>query len=89
MTETEFSMVSEWMSNGNINQFVAARQDSNRFELVRSPFELLYFVTAADDCVALIAERRREGVDLYARPGYDPRRSQGSTSSNITTASCS
>jgi len=74
MTETEFSMVSEWMPNGNINQFVSAHQDANRFELVRLPFELLYFATVADDCTALIAERRRKGFDLYARPGYDPRR---------------
>ena len=40
MTETEFAMVSEWMSNGNINQFVTERQDANRFELVGSPFKL-------------------------------------------------
>ena len=35
MTETRFAMVSEWMANGNINQFVRAHQDANRFELVR------------------------------------------------------
>lgn len=34
MTETEFAMVSEWMSNGNINQFVKEHRDANRFELV-------------------------------------------------------
>ena len=50
MTKTEFSMVSEWMSNGNINQFVAAHQDENRFELVCSPFKLLYPSPATDDC---------------------------------------
>jgi len=74
MTETEFSMVSEWMPNGNINQFVSARQDANRFELVRWPFKLLYYAAVADDCAASIAERRRKGFNLYARPGYDPRR---------------
>ena len=89
MTETEFSMVSEWMPNGNINQFVSAHQDANRFGLVRSPFELLYFVTVADDCAAPAAERRRKGLDLYARPGYDPRRPQGSTSSKFIIASFS
>ena len=31
---THFAMVSEWMVNGNINQFVKAHQDVNRFELV-------------------------------------------------------
>jgi serine/threonine protein kinase len=41
MTETKFAMVSEWMSNGNINEFITAHQDANRFELVSSPFELV------------------------------------------------
>ena len=34
MSGTQFAMVSRWMSNGNINQFVKAHQDVNRFELV-------------------------------------------------------
>jgi len=34
MTKTKFAMVSEWMSNGNINEFVAVQQNANRFELV-------------------------------------------------------
>ena len=42
MTENEFAIVSEWMPNGNINEFVAARQDANRFELVSPPFEFLH-----------------------------------------------
>ena len=29
-----FALVSEWMENGNINQFVASHQSANRFELV-------------------------------------------------------
>ena len=29
-----FAMVSEWMVNGNINEFINARRDANRFELV-------------------------------------------------------
>jgi hypothetical protein len=41
MTEDEFAMVSDWMSNGNINQFVREHQDANRFELV----SFLYGVT--------------------------------------------
>lgn len=43
MTETKFAMVSEWMTNGNINQFVAVRQDANRFQLVSLSFKLLTF----------------------------------------------
>ena len=32
-----FAMVSEWMVNGNINEFIEARRDANRLELVRFP----------------------------------------------------
>ena len=34
MSETQFAMVSEWMPNGNIKQYVKAHPDENRFELV-------------------------------------------------------
>lgn len=34
VTEVEFAMISEWMTNGNINQFVEEHQEVNRFELV-------------------------------------------------------
>ena len=35
MGKKVFAMVSEWMVNGNINGFVRAHRDANRFELVR------------------------------------------------------
>ena len=35
MTGTQFAMVSEWMTNGNITRFVKAHWEANRFELVR------------------------------------------------------
>ncbi|KAF9778163.1 kinase-like domain-containing protein [Thelephora terrestris] len=34
MTGGQFAMVSEWMTNGNIKEFIAARRDANRFELL-------------------------------------------------------
>jgi len=34
MGKKVFAMVSEWMVNGNINGFVEAHRDANRFELV-------------------------------------------------------
>jgi len=34
MGKRVFAMVSEWMVNGNINEFVEAHRDANRFELV-------------------------------------------------------
>ena len=36
MGNHHFAMVSEWMDNGNINEFVKARRDLNRFNLVLS-----------------------------------------------------
>ena len=41
MTDDEFAMVSEWMSNGNINQFVRDHRDANRFELVIFPYQIV------------------------------------------------
>lgn len=34
MDDFHFAMVSEWMINGNINEFIKANEDVNRFELV-------------------------------------------------------
>ena len=52
MTETTFAMVSEWMPNGNINEFVTAHQDANRVELVSPPFKPLQSSPVVDDYVA-------------------------------------
>ena len=38
MADNRFAMVSEWMTNGNINEFVTTRPCENRFELVSSLF---------------------------------------------------
>jgi len=40
MTETQFAMVSDWMENGNINEFVKANPDANRLELVCFTFKV-------------------------------------------------
>jgi len=37
MTETQFAMISEWMVNGNINEFSKAHPDVNRLVLVGFP----------------------------------------------------
>ena len=34
MSENRFEMVSEWMPNGSINEFVKVHKGVNRFELV-------------------------------------------------------
>ena len=39
MSKTRFAMVSDWMKNGNINEFVKGYPEVNRFVLVSSPLE--------------------------------------------------
>ena len=36
MGDNHFAMVSEWMVNGNINEYIRTNRDANRFELVGS-----------------------------------------------------
>ena len=36
-SQLKFTMVSEWMANGNVNQFIKANWDANRFQLVGFP----------------------------------------------------
>jgi serine/threonine protein kinase len=36
MDKHRFAMVSEWMTNGNINEFIQMQWEVNPFELVRS-----------------------------------------------------
>ena len=79
MTDDQFVMVSEWMTNGNINQFVATQCGANRFKLVRPRASCgsRLPLTVVDSVVG----RRRDGLDLYARSGDGPRGSQGGRSS--------
>jgi hypothetical protein len=41
MTEAHFVTVSEWMVNGNINEFVKVNVDADRLELVCFSFGIL------------------------------------------------
>ena len=66
MTETWFAMVSEWMTDGNINQFVANHWDANRFALVGFSFKSLSPLIFIDDRAISVVGRRREGLKLYA-----------------------
>jgi hypothetical protein len=79
MSETKFAMVSEWMPNGNINEFVRKHLDANRFELVSVPFRFLPSSLLVDGYVTSVAGRRHEGPDFYAQSGNGPRGSQGCT----------
>ena len=40
MTDVQFVMVSEWMVNGNINEFLKVNPNADRLGLVRFQFQL-------------------------------------------------
>ena len=49
MTDGRFEMVSKWMVNGNINEFVKIHPDADRLELVGSLFkDMLSSILQAD-----------------------------------------
>jgi hypothetical protein len=75
MTEDRFAMVSEWMTNGNLKEFVTAHPDVNRFDLVGLPLRLLPPSLDIDGYVILVVGRRCEGPDLHARSEDGPQRS--------------
>ena len=50
-------MVSDWMANGNINDFVKAHPDTNRLELVG--LTLSFRFKFIDDQISYLAEKRR------------------------------
>ena len=66
MDKSLFAMASEWMENGNINQFIEAHKDVNRFELVRV---VLPPQTTPVANAPLVAQRCRPGVEVSTRSG--------------------
>ena len=73
-------MVSEWMANGNINQYVKAHQDANRFKLVGFTYGALLPSPVAEISITPVARRRCKGPDLSAHLGNDPWGSEGGAS---------
>ena len=57
MSKNQFTMVSDWMVNGNIADFVKAHRDVDRLELVGYSFKVS--PSSVDDRVSYPAERRR------------------------------
>ena len=70
-----FAMVSEWMTNGNINEFIKVHQDADRYELVRFHFSHPGNLFN----VALLAQRRHQGIDIHAHSINDTRGFEGCT----------
>ena len=66
MSETHFAMVSDWMVDGNITNFVKTHPDVNRLALVGS-LSCTYCLgfKLVDDRVTRLAGRRYLGLDIY------------------------
>ena len=81
MNEFQFAMVSEWMENSNINEFLTKNPGADRLGLVRSPFGFLSFLLfmIVDDWMTSPVGRCGKWVDIHARRGYNPWRSQRGT----------
>jgi hypothetical protein len=56
-TENRFVMVSEWMINGNINEFVKVDINADLLGLVGFSFGVHTFAVT-DDCIIIVARRR-------------------------------
>ena len=53
LTEQQFAMISEWMEDGNINEFIQKNPNVNFTKLVCTPFELCRFLTDAFSSLTL------------------------------------
>lgn len=42
MSKNQFAMISEWMENGNINEFIRAHPDADRLRLVGPCLKLCF-----------------------------------------------
>ena len=76
MIEFRLVMVSEWMENGNVTEFVKKNGEADRLELVRSSLSLSLLLNTYNGTI-VVASRRREGINLHAWAGSNPRRPQG------------
>ena len=79
MGERRFVMVSKWMENGNINEFLKKNPNEDRPQLVSLLFWLLLLLPVINCRTIHVASRRHCWVDLHASPGNSPWRPQGST----------
>ena len=80
MGDGHFAMISEWMANGDINGYVKAHRDANRFELVGI---YSYFLLRQSQMKLLFAAQRRfPGIDIYPWRGDDTRGSERGMVSN-------
>ena len=88
-SQFKFAMVSEWMANGTINQFVKVLRDANRFKLVGFLHGVLPPRSVTEIPVISAARRRHKGPDLSAHLENDPWRFEGGASSKTGTTALS
>ena len=81
MSNNQFAMVSEWMANGNINEFVKAHREANRFKLVGSCSYCISYLSLMKSFP--IAQRRRSRVNISAQASDDTRGSERGTTSEV------
>ena len=81
MSDSRFAMVSEWMINENINKFVKANRDANRFELVGVCSHGWLYSSLTR--LVLAAWGRCPGIDIHARGGDDTWGSEGGMVLNV------
>ena len=79
MTETKFAMISDWMANGNLNEFVEANPDADRFKLVSFPSLLSLCSEFIYHWMVRLAGGRRQGFDIHPRTWGGSWRPQGGT----------
>ena len=65
MNKKHFAMVSEWMVNGDINKFVKAHRDVNRFELVELHSYCWPYLSLTE--LFWAARGHRTWIDVYAQ----------------------
>ena len=78
MSETHFAMISDWMMNGNINEFVRENPSANRLKLVGFSFDASFYSSSLM-VGRLLARRCSQGADVHPSPRNDPWGSQGCT----------
>jgi len=79
MGDSQFAMASEWMENGNINEFIKVHRDANRFELVCLSPSLQTSLNPNNHCIP-VARRCHLWINVHPQCGDGAWRSEGGRS---------
>ena len=78
LSENRFVMISEWMDNGNVNEFLEKNPYVDRLELVGILTGSLSLLVP-NSSITDVAQRHHQRVGLHARSRSSSRGPQGST----------